>query len=144
MSRSLSVKCLLSQQQAVLFPSLTFSVLKCVSVCKTEALHTQADCGTALLCCTEGPAHPDFTGNEDNGTIRHLVRGENTHQQQAKVAFFNICFVTFLFALIYLREDLSGTCREWMSWWWSVKWPLKHWPFIPNTPFGVEIRVKWV
>lgn len=104
MSRSLSVKCLLSQQQAVLFPSLTFSVLKCVSVCKTGALHTQADCGSALLCCTEGPAAPDFAGNEDNGTIRHLVRGENTHQQQAKVAFLTICFVTFLFALICLRE----------------------------------------
>lgn len=152
MSRSLSVKCLLSQQQAVLFPSLTFFVLKCMSVCKTEALHTEDDGSSALLCCTEGPGDTYFAGNEYNGTIRHLVRGKNkqTKQQEkptppppSKGCFFQRSFLSCSFLLWYIwgnrMKDLSGTCREWMTWWWSVKWPLKHWPFILNTLFGVEI-----
>lgn len=80
-------------------------MLKCMSVCKTEALHTQDDCSSALLCCTEGPGDTYFAGNKYNGTIRHLVRERKKCQQQAKVAFFNICFVMFSFAMIYLREQ---------------------------------------
>lgn len=109
MSRSLSVKCLLSQQQAVLFPSLTFSMLKCVSVCKTEALHTQADCGSALLCCTEGPGDTDFAGNEDNGTIRHLVRGGKHPPTTSKGCFFQHLFCHIPFCC----DKFEGT--EWKT-----------------------------
>lgn len=37
------------------------------------------------------------------GQFAISLEGGNTHQQQAKVASLNICFVTFLFALIYSR-----------------------------------------
>lgn len=99
MSRSLSVKCLLSQQQAVLFPSLTFFMLKCVSVCKTEALHTEDDCSSVLLCCTEGPGDTYFAGNEYNGTIRHLVRGGEKNPTASKGCFFQhlFCHVHFCY-----------------------------------------------
>jgi len=80
-------------------------MLKCVSVCKTEALHTEDDCSSALLCCTEGPGDAYFAGNEYNGTIRHLVRGKKMPTTSKGCFFFSICFVVFLSAMIYLREQ---------------------------------------
>lgn len=77
-------------------------MLKCVSVCKTEALHTEDDCSSALLCCTEGPGDTYFAGNEYNGTIRHLVRGEkkehNTNNKQRLLFFQRLfCHVHFCY-----------------------------------------------
>lgn len=72
-----------------------------MSVCKTEALHTEDDCSSALLCCTEGPGDTYFAGNEYNGTIRHLVGGKKNPPTTSKGCFFQhlFCHVHFCYVI---------------------------------------------
>lgn len=83
-------------------------MLKCMSVCKTEALHTEDDCSSALLCCTEGPGDAYFAGNEYNGTIRHLVRGKKM-PTTSKGCFFS----AFVLSVHFCYDIFEGT--EWKT-----------------------------